>query len=75
MIVRTEMKEKLGGAIGTLSEKEQMVMSLYYGKDLTMKQIAAVMQLVESRISQLHASALRKLRAALWEAGPTRCYS
>ena len=63
--VRTELKEKLAKAIATLSQKEQMVISLYYKEELTMKEIAAVMQLGESRISQLHTLALPKLRAAL----------
>jgi RNA polymerase sigma factor for flagellar operon FliA len=62
---RTEVKEKLARAISTLSDKEQMVISLYYKEELTMKEIAAVMQLGESRISQLHRLALPKLRAAL----------
>jgi RNA polymerase sigma factor for flagellar operon FliA len=63
--MRTEVKEKLAEAIATLSEKEQMVISLYYKEELTMKEIAAVMQLGESRISQLHTLALTKLRAGL----------
>jgi RNA polymerase sigma factor for flagellar operon FliA len=65
LCVRAEVREKLAAAIGTLSEKEQMVISLYYKKELTMKEIAAVMQRVESRIFQLHNLALPKLRAAL----------
>jgi RNA polymerase sigma factor for flagellar operon FliA len=65
LCMRTEVKEKLAEAIATLSEKEQMVISLYYKEELTMKEIAAVMQLGESRISQLHTLALPKLRAAL----------
>jgi RNA polymerase sigma factor for flagellar operon FliA len=76
LCVRTEAKEKLAQAIGTLSEKEQMVISLYYKEELTMKEIAAVMQRVESRVSQLHALALPKLRAALRDAAlPKRCSS
>lgn len=63
--LRTEIKDKLAKAISTLSEKEQMVISLYYKEELTMKEIAAVMQLGESRISQIHTVALPKLRAAL----------
>jgi RNA polymerase sigma factor FliA len=59
---RTEVKEKLGKAIATLSEREQMVISLYYKEELTMKEISAVMQLGESRISQIHSLALAKLR-------------
>lgn len=65
LCMRTEVKDKLAKAIATLSEKEQMVISLYYKEELTMKEIAAVMQLGESRISQLHTLALPKLRAAL----------
>jgi len=68
LCVRTEVKEKLAKAIATLSGKEQMVISLYYKEELTMKEIAAVMQLGESRISQLHTLALPKLRAALQDA-------
>jgi len=63
--VRTEIKEKLAKAIATLSEKEQMVISLYYKEELTMKEIAAVLHLAESRVSQIHSVALPKLRAAL----------
>ncbi|MGB8011406.1 MAG: FliA/WhiG family RNA polymerase sigma factor [Terriglobales bacterium] len=64
LCMRTEIKEKLAKAIGTLSEKEQMVVSLYYKEELTMKEIAAVMQVGESRISQIHSLAIAKLRAA-----------
>jgi RNA polymerase sigma factor for flagellar operon FliA len=65
LCARTEVKENLAKVIGTLSEKEQMVISLYYKEELTMKEVAAVMQLGESRISQLHTLALAKLRAVL----------
>ncbi len=64
LYMRTEVKEKLAKAIATLSEKEQMVISLYYKEDLAMKEIAAVMQLGESRISQIHSLAIAKLRGA-----------
>ena len=63
--MRTESREKLARAISTLTEKEQMVVSLYYKEELTMKEIAAVMQLGESRISQIHSLALAKLRGSL----------
>jgi RNA polymerase sigma factor for flagellar operon FliA len=46
-----------------------MVISLYYKEDLTMKEVAAVMQVGESRVSQLHTLALAKLRAVLQD-GP-----
>ena len=65
LCLRTEIKERLAEAISTLSEKEQLVISLYYREELTMKEIAKVAQLGESRVSQIHAIALPKLRAAL----------
>jgi RNA polymerase sigma factor for flagellar operon FliA len=63
--LRGEMKKALARAIASLSEKEQQVISLYYREELTMKEIAAVLEVVESRVSQLHTAALAKLRAAL----------
>ena len=63
LCMKSEVREKLAKAIATLSEKEQMVISLYYKEELTMKEIAEVMQLGESRISQIHSLALSKLRA------------
>jgi RNA polymerase sigma factor for flagellar operon FliA len=63
--VRSEIRERLAEAIATLSEKEQMVISLYYREELTMKEIAKVVNLAESRVSQIHALVLPKLRAAL----------
>jgi RNA polymerase sigma factor for flagellar operon FliA len=68
LCLRSEVKERLAEAIGTLSEKEQLVVSLYYREELTMKEIAKVVQLGESRVSQIHAIALPKLRAALQKA-------
>jgi len=65
LCLRSEIKDQLADAIGTLSEKEQMVISLYYKEELTMKEIAAVLHLGESRVCQIHSLALPKLRAAL----------
>lgn len=58
---RVELKEQLAGAIGQLSEKHRQVIVLYYHRELTMKQVAEVMELTESRVSQLHAAAVYKL--------------
>jgi RNA polymerase sigma factor for flagellar operon FliA len=63
--LHSELRRELAQAIETLSEKEQLVISLYYREELTMKEIASVLQLGESRVSQIHALALPKLRAAL----------
>jgi len=64
-LLRTEMRDRLAGAIGSLSGKEQQVISLYYREELTMKEIADVLDIGESRVSQLHSAALKKLRGTL----------
>ncbi len=45
-----------------MKKNEQIVLSLYYEKNLSMKEIAQVMQLSSPRISQIHAKAIRKLQ-------------
>lgn len=57
-----ETEAMLRKALESLRENEQTVMSLYYRKELSMKEIAYVMQLSEPRISQIHANAVRKLK-------------
>lgn len=64
-IEREEMKELLAEAIERLPEKEQLVIALYYQEELTLKEIAAVLKLSESRISQLHSQAIARLRGKL----------
>ena len=56
------MQEVLTEGIRSLRENEQIVLSLYYEKNLHMKEIAQVMEVSEPRISQIHASAIQKLR-------------
>lgn len=56
-----EMKALLSSAISRLSEKEKMVVSLYYYEELTMKEIGQVLSLTESRVSQLHSQAISRL--------------
>ncbi len=51
--------------LGQLSEKERLVISLYYYEELTQKEIAEAMELSEGRVSQLHSQALIKLKAKL----------
>jgi RNA polymerase sigma factor for flagellar operon FliA len=50
-------------ALARLPERERLIMTLYYQHDLTMKEIAARLDVDESRISQLHAEALERLKA------------
>lgn len=56
-----ELHEVLQKGIMSLRENEQMVLSLYYEKELTMKEIAVVMDVSAPRISQIHSSALQHL--------------
>ncbi|MCL1853366.1 MAG: FliA/WhiG family RNA polymerase sigma factor [Peptococcaceae bacterium] len=64
-IEREDQAKILSEAIGRLSEKEQMVLALYYQEELTLREIAAILKLSESRISQIHSQALARLRGAL----------
>jgi len=63
--LRGELEERLADAIATLPERERMVMTLYYYEEMTMREIGQALGVVESRISQVHASAVVRLRAAL----------
>lgn len=57
-----ELQETLANGISSLQENEQIVLSLYYEKNLHMKDIAQVMGVSEPRISQIHSRAIQKLR-------------
>lgn len=58
-----ESRQMLAEAINSLKEKEKLVVSLYYVEELNMGQIAQVLGVSEPRISQIHSSAIRKLKA------------
>ncbi len=60
-----EMRQLLIDAIEELPEKERMVLTLYYYEELTMKEIGLTLGVVESRVSQIHSSAVVRLRARL----------
>lgn len=62
---KEELKRVMAEAIRRLSEKEQVVISLYYYDELTLKEIAEVLDLTESRICQIHTKAILRLRARL----------
>ncbi len=59
------VKESLSKAIERLTEKERTVISLFYYEELTLSEIAEVMVLTPSRISQLHSKAILRLRGSL----------
>lgn len=60
-----ELKEKLMEAIDQLNEKERLVVSLYYYENLKLKEIAEVMSITESRVSQIHSAAIIKMKNRL----------
>jgi RNA polymerase sigma factor for flagellar operon FliA len=60
-----EMTQRLADAIEELPEKERMVLTLYYYEELTMKEIGMALGVVESRVSQIHSSAVLRLRVAM----------
>ncbi|MGI1658162.1 MAG: FliA/WhiG family RNA polymerase sigma factor [Desulfitobacterium sp.] len=60
-----EQKKIMADAVEKLPEKEKLVVALYYQEDLTLKEIAVIMKLSESRISQLHSQAILRLRGRL----------
>ena len=67
---RLEVKERVKAAIGSLPPRERKVIGLYYYGDVTMKQIGAEIGVNESRVSQLHARAIKVLRLVLGDMAP-----
>lgn len=64
-LMKTELKEQLKAAIDALTEKERTVVSLYYYEHLKLHEIATVMGVSESRISQTHSKAIMKMKQRL----------
>jgi RNA polymerase sigma factor for flagellar operon FliA len=62
---QTEMRERVREVLGTLPLREQKIIRLYYFEEATMKQIGRAIGVNESRVSQLHARAIARLRQAL----------
>jgi RNA polymerase sigma factor for flagellar operon FliA len=67
---KTETRDRVRAAIQSLPWREQKVIGLYYYGEVTMKEIGEAIGVNESRVSQLHARAIRRLREALGEIGP-----
>jgi len=63
--LKGELQERLTDAITHLPDRERLVMTLYYYEEMTMREIGLALGVVESRVSQVHASAVVHLRAAL----------
>lgn len=62
---KKELKEILGEVIESLPEKERLVVTLYYYEELTLKEIASILGVSESRASQIHSKVILKLRTKM----------
>ena len=69
MCAKEQLRSMLGQAMGTLPERYKKVVVLYYTNEMTMKEIGGVLGINESRVSQIHKSALEKMAVALQSAG------
>ena len=67
LCLESEMKALLAQALGDLPPRERQVLALYYHKELTMKEVGAVLGVGEARISQIHSASLVRLRARMRE--------
>lgn len=65
MLRDLRLREALVNAIKTLPEREQYIMSMYYEQDMNLKEIAAVLDVTESRVCQLHSQSIARLRAKM----------
>jgi RNA polymerase sigma factor for flagellar operon FliA len=65
IIEKQELKELLTKTLETLTDKEKRVIVLYYYEELTLKEISRILEVSESRISQLHTKALQKMKMRL----------
>lgn len=69
MCAKEQMRSVLGDAMKRLPERYQKVVFLYYSNEMTMKEIGGVLGINESRVSQIHKSALEKMAVALHSSG------
>ena len=69
---KSETRDRVRAAIQSLPWRERKVIGLYYYGEATMKQIGSEIGVNESRVSQLHARAIRRLREALGEMNPQK---
>lgn len=64
-VEKEELTKMLGEALRLLTEKEQKVITLYYYEELTLKEISSILEVSESRVSQLHTRALQKMKTKM----------
>jgi RNA polymerase sigma factor FliA len=71
LTLRSELRTLLTQAIDELDDKERKVLALYYLEEMTMKEVGVILDIGESRVSQIHTAALIRLRARLAGANKT----
>jgi RNA polymerase sigma factor for flagellar operon FliA len=64
-IEKEQLVELIEEILSTYSEREQMVIQLYYFEELTLKEISAILDITESRISQIHKSVILKIKESV----------
>jgi RNA polymerase sigma factor for flagellar operon FliA len=64
-VVSDRERQRLADAVRALPEREQLVLTLYYYEELTMKEIGSLLHVTESRVCQIHAKAILRLKAKL----------
>jgi RNA polymerase sigma factor for flagellar operon FliA len=65
VVEENELVDRLSSAIDSLPPRDRLVLNLYYHEELTLKEISRVIEVSESRVSQIHTAAVMKLRALL----------
>ena len=65
MLQDQRLRQALVAAIKNLPEREQFIMSMYYEQDMNLKEIAAVLDVTESRVCQLHSQSIARLRSKM----------
>ncbi|MBO0768943.1 MAG: RNA polymerase sigma factor WhiG [Solirubrobacterales bacterium] len=65
IVDQSELQDRISSAISALPDREQLVTSLYYYENLTLREIGEVLGVTESRVSQLHTKAVLRLRSKL----------
>lgn len=64
-LLDSNLRQRVMETIETLPEREKLVLTLYYQEELNLKEIGAVLEVGESRVSQLHSRAIKRLRTKL----------
>jgi len=64
-VEKEELVDVIKKVLGSYTEREQMIIQLYYFEELTLKEISEVLNITESRISQIHKSVLQKIKQSI----------